>query len=67
VPVGRFFFRLHFFRPTGMVEISGSAKLARCETAWPRVFAALWLGEGLTLRYLLAFALVLGAVAVAFL
>jgi uncharacterized protein (DUF486 family) len=31
------------------------------------VFAALWLGEGLTLRYAAAFALVLGAVAVAFL
>jgi uncharacterized protein len=30
------------------------------------VFAALWLGEGLTLRYLLAFALILGAVTVAF-
>lgn len=29
-------------------------------------FAALWLGEGLTLRYAAAFALVLGAVAVAF-
>jgi len=31
------------------------------------VFAALWLGEGLTVRYAAAFALVLGAVAVAFL
>ena len=31
------------------------------------VFAALWLGEGLTLRYAAAFALVLAAVAVAFL
>ena len=30
------------------------------------VFAALWLGGGLTLRYLLAFALILGAVTVAF-
>jgi uncharacterized protein (DUF486 family) len=30
------------------------------------VFAALWLGEGFTLRYLVAFGLVLGAVTVAF-
>jgi uncharacterized protein (DUF486 family) len=31
------------------------------------VFAAVWLGEGLTLRYLAAFALMASAVAVAFL
>ena len=31
------------------------------------VFAAVWLGEGLTLRYLVSFALILSAAAVAFL
>ena len=31
------------------------------------VFAAVWLGEGLTLRHVVSFALILGAVAVAFL
>ena len=31
------------------------------------VFAAVWLREGITLRYLLAFALIMSAVAVAFL
>jgi len=30
------------------------------------VFAAVWLGEGLTLRYLVAFGLILAAVTVAF-